>query len=63
MKVCELCGATDVLLRHGLVAWRSPVFGPFEDVDRCVDIEACKARVKASGDEWPVIDTSREKAS
>ena len=61
---CDLCGATDQPIRHGLVAWREPVFGHnFDDVDRCLDLAACKARVAAKGEPWPVVDTSREKAS
>ena len=55
-RTCELCNATDTPIRHGLVAWRQPVFGRYEDIDRCTDVEACRARVLAKGEPWPIED-------
>ena len=51
---CEICGATNVPVRHALVAWKQPVFGPFEDVDRCIDVNACRTRVQEAGQPWPI---------
>jgi hypothetical protein len=55
---CDLCGAPNVAVRHGLVAWKDwQVIGHrYEDVDRCVDVDACRARVAEAGEEWPVED-------
>jgi hypothetical protein len=55
---CDLCQATGVPVRHGLVAWRDwqAIGHRYEDVDRCTDVEACRARVAANGEEWPVED-------
>ena len=61
--VCDICGAVDQPVRPGLVAWVVPAFGPYSNVDRCIDLAGCKARVAAKGEPWPVLDTSREKAS
>ena len=55
-RQCGICNATDVPIRHGLVAWKEPVFGKYEDVDRCIDVDACRARVEAAGDRWPIED-------
>jgi hypothetical protein len=51
---CELCGE-HTRVRPALVAWKSVVL-PFGNVDRCVDSDACKARVVERGDEWPLIE-------
>lgn len=52
--LCDLCGARTEI-HHALVAWNSTVL-PFGDVDRCVDEPACRARIAARGDEWPLRD-------
>ena len=55
---CDICGALNVPIRHGLVAWLDyAVIGHrYEDVDRCVDVAACRARVAESGETWPIED-------
>jgi hypothetical protein len=39
-----------------VVRWVDPQFGQYEALDRCLDIDACKARVAANGDPWPIED-------
>lgn len=57
---CDICGVTDQPMTTGLVAWKSPVFGRYEHIDRCSDEAACRARVAAAGDEWPVVERQAE---
>lgn len=54
---CDLCGSVRVPVEPRVVAWRVPVAGPFGNIDRCPDQEACRARVEAAGDEWPILET------
>jgi hypothetical protein len=54
--VCDICGARGVVIRHAVVRWLNPVFGQYEKVDRCQDVETCKRRVAETGEEWPVED-------
>ena len=56
--LCELCGER-ATVQARLVAWRVPVFGPYDSVDACVDVEACRARIEARGDEWPIREPVR----
>lgn len=53
--LCDICG-TRSIVRPAVVAWRSLAFGRYEAVDRCDDLEACKARVRAAGDPYPVME-------
>lgn len=53
-RQCGICNAIGVPIRHGLVAWKEPIFGKYEDIDRCVDEDACRARVEESGEPWPI---------
>ena len=55
MLLCDICGDRSPNVRAGLVAWLDPA-QPFAAVDRCEDRAACRARVEAAGDEWPVYD-------
>jgi hypothetical protein len=57
--LCGICGSRQPV-RPALVAWRVPVFGQYEAIDRCDDEDACRARVRAAGDPWPVIDPRSE---
>jgi hypothetical protein len=60
MNACLICGNTSSDVRTALVAWAEPVAGrTFESVPRCQDREACKERVIAQGEDWPV--SKREK--
>ena len=55
LLLCDICGDRSLDVRAGLVAWRD-LAQPYANVDRCSDVAACKARVQASGEPWPVID-------
>lgn len=55
MKLCDICGDRSPDVRPGLVAWKDPA-QPFAAVDRCADQDACRARVEAAGEEWPVME-------
>ena len=55
---CDLCSREDRDVRSGLACYRDD--GRFERIDRCMDHQACRERVEANGDEWPLADiTSR----
>ena len=55
-SVCVLCGNT-ANVRNGLVQWADALPGMrYEHVARCVDREACRARVQSEGKPWPVVE-------
>lgn len=56
--LCDLCGNRGPI-RAALVAWTSTVL-PFGSVDRCEDEPACRARVLARGDEWPIRERTED---
>ena len=51
---CELCGIESSNVRSGLACYADD--GRFERMDRCVDHQACRDRVEAAGEEWPLSD-------
>ena len=55
LLLCDICGHRSLDVRPGLVAWKDPA-QPYAAVDRCEDVRACRARVEAAGDEWPVLE-------
>lgn len=61
---CVLCGNTDHRdLRVALVHWRDGEPGmAYEHVPRCIDHDACRARVAANGELWPLVETMRKSA-
>ena len=59
---CDLCGAVRVPIEAHVVAWRVPVAGPFGAIDRCVDRDACRNRVFANGEEWPILEPAERPA-
>lgn len=54
---CDICADRSIDVRPGLVAWIDPA-QPYAAVDRCSDEQACRARVEASGETWPVKETA-----
>lgn len=62
LRRCDLCGLEahpgDVVTRP--VAWIDQVVAegvkPWDTVDRCRDFQACRSRVEAKGERWPVRD-------
>jgi hypothetical protein len=59
---CSICGHTDRRdLRYGLAHWRdAPPGMAYEHVARCLDRAACRARVEAIGDVWPLVEVERK---
>jgi hypothetical protein len=57
---CALCGVEGHDLDYVLVCWVEPVTDPWQAVDRCPDRIACRLRVEADGEAWPVADSPRD---
>jgi hypothetical protein len=54
-----VCGHEAHDVGVALVAWRQPLGREqFSAIPRCRDREACRSRLEAIGDEWPVDDGS-----
>jgi len=51
--LCGICGEMQ-RVRAALVSWVVPVFGQYEAIDRCEDVDACKERVLLKGEPWPI---------
>lgn len=61
MTACLICGDSESV-RTSLVAWREPVGGrTFEAIPRCVDHDACQARVHEQGDTWPLWESGKRR--
>jgi hypothetical protein len=58
--VCELCGRQGDDVRLQLAWFRERKYGPVQDVRRCLDHAACRARVEQGGDPWPLAVTFDE---
>lgn len=57
--VCDLCGDESIDVRSGLACYADD--GRFERIDRCVDHQACRDRLEALGDDWPLIDITEKR--
>jgi hypothetical protein len=53
---CLLCGIVSPDVRPGLACYADD--GRFERIDRCSDHQACRERVEAQGDVWPLLDVT-----
>jgi hypothetical protein len=54
-RTCLICGDLSLDVRTQLVEWRDPVGGRrYEAIPRCIDRTACRSRVEAQGETWPV---------
>ena len=55
---CSICGNTNRReLRYALVHWRDAEPGmQYAHVPACSDRDACRARVAAAGDPWPLVE-------
>lgn len=62
---CAICGHTDSRdLRYALAHWKvAPPGMAYEHVARCLDRDACRARVTAVGDVWPLVETTERKSA
>ena len=61
---CALCGHPDKRdLGTSLAHWRdAPPGMAYEHITACRDRDACRARVQAQGDLWPLVETVRRSA-
>lgn len=62
LGLCELCG-TQQMVRPRMVAWRSLVLDPFENVDACENELECRARIAAKGEQWPILERGERRRS
>lgn len=55
LLTCELCHAksADVAMR---LAWYRGEKEPVQAIDRCRDTAACRDRLEARGDRWPLLE-------
>ena len=53
---CDLCGLAANDVRSGLACYADD--GRFARIDRCLDHQACRERVEAPGESWPLIDVT-----
>ena len=60
-STCDICGFRGTEVRASVVAWKD-LAQPYNAVDRCTDVLACRARVESQGEEWPVYDDEVERA-
>lgn len=62
---CALCGHTDKRdLRYALVHWREADPGmQYAHVPRCTNVEACRARVQANGESWPLVESKQDRGA
>lgn len=62
MNTCELCNVESHDVRSGLACYAED--GRFERIDRCTDHQACRDRLEATGEPWPLVDlTERKRAT
>lgn len=52
---CELCYVTDADVKIGLAWYRDVELGQaIQSIARCLDGDACRSRVEARGERWPL---------
>jgi hypothetical protein len=62
---CRICGHTDKRdLEFRLAHWRvAPPGMAYEHIEACLDRDACRARVAAQGDIWPLVEDPKAKSA
>lgn len=63
MNTCELCHVQDPGVQRDLARYADGGREPVAAIDRCQDRAACRARVEAAGQTWPVQDPQHEEAA
>ena len=58
LRTCELCGHQGLDVEIQLARYRDGR-EPHASVDRCIDRAACRRRVEARGESWPLQDPAR----
>jgi hypothetical protein len=63
-RTCLVCGATGRDVGRRLAQFDPPLpSGPYQAIDRCLDSQACRDRLEAAGDPWPLEDRGQTHAS
>ena len=65
-RACLLCGfeATSETIWLRPAWWREPLDGKWiTTIPRCLDIDACRRRVEALGEPWPLLEAGEEPRS
>jgi len=62
---CAICGNTDRRdLRYALAHWREAAPGmAYEHVARCLDRDACRARVESQDGTWPLVEVKSDRVA
>jgi hypothetical protein len=60
---CLLCGMSGPYVRPFMVEWRDPEPRRFDVIPRCADRAECRARVEATGEDWPLVDVQADEVS
>lgn len=62
---CELCHQRSASVKRGLAWFKQgtstegdTIDEPIVYVDRCTDHEACRRRVEAKGERWPLLEAA-----
>ena len=64
-QTCAICGHPEPRdLGTSLAHWRDALPGmAYEHIAACRDRAACRARVQAQGDLWPLVETANDRRS
>jgi hypothetical protein len=63
-RTCLLCGAELGDISVTLVEWAQPLDGRrFDAIPRCEDHDACRLRLEAIGDPWPLAVSKKRSAA
>lgn len=52
IPVCDLCGTPSLDVRPGVAEYPDG----YRFVQRCADHDACEERVRAAGEDWPLVE-------
>jgi hypothetical protein len=58
MLECALCDLRSPVVRPAVVEWAEPAVRRFDAVPRCPDHDACRQRLEARGEPWPLATDS-----
>ena len=57
---CLLCGASGPYVRPVMVEWLEREPYRFSVIPRCTERAECRARVEATGESWPLVETQTD---
>ena len=55
-QACLICGIEGPQVRIALVEWKDPEPDRFSAIPRCTDVDGCRLRVAAEGEQWPLVE-------